>query len=268
MKVETLVLPFRGEFGLKIRYHVPVVHALGSVIVCAEPGEESLYPRAKEIIDVARNNDDRRRHSYAVDRDFINSLRPELEERYPNTQFTETCREMPEERFIPDPQVRLGLKADVIVCPRWRRYGASKNWQHWVKLTHQLKAAGLKVMAAGNRDASSDVPALKLWEFQRPLDASIEAMRNARLVVATDAGLAHLAVLCGAPLLLISHGAGVVAPGPVLDEHGTVERSAYWTICFEEYYHSANHTGSPIDVVQDGWMEPDKVLSAVLARLI
>src|SRR6185295_15192661 len=110
-----VVLPFRGEFGLKVRYHIPAVYALNSVIVCAESGEEALYPRAREFVEVARNNDDCRRHSYAMDRDFLNQLIPKLERRYPHAQFIETNRNMPEERFVPEPTVRLGLKPDVVV---------------------------------------------------------------------------------------------------------------------------------------------------------
>jgi hypothetical protein len=163
---------------------------------------------------------------------------------------------MPEARFLPAPHVPQGIRARVVICPRERRYGSAKNWPHW-HMFEDLPG----VFAAGAPDSSYDVQCPRAWDYARFLDASVEAMRGARLVVATDAGLAHLAVLCGAPLLIITHR-GLVAPGPVLDPSGRAMQSAYWPVRLDEYYLSANHTGSPIETV-DGWERPERVLERV-----
>ena len=79
--------------------------------------------------------------------------------------------------------------------------------------------------------------------------------------LAFRAGLAHLAVLCGAPLLLITHN-GLVAPGPVSGSEGQVLEPGYWTVRLEEYYQRANHTGSPINV-SNAWQSPETVLEEI-----
>lgn len=225
-----IIRAWPGEFGLKVRYHVPQAYALGAGhVIEIEEGEEALYPLAAEWRVVPRAAD-RKRHG-----------------RPPTLG--------PERRFIPEPHVRQGVAADVVICPRRREYGSAKNWPHWQAL------AGLPgAFAAGAPDSSEDVDCPRAWDYGRFLDASIEAMRGARLVVATDAGLAHLAVLCGAPLLLITHR-GRVAPGPVINSRGRVAQTRYWPVRLDEYYHAANHTGSPIATI-DGWDDPDAVAEA------
>lgn len=218
-----------------MRYHVPWVHALpGPKRVEIERGCEALYPSATEWRIVERGDDDARRGM-------------------PGWSPPEGA---PEARFVPDPHVPQGARADVVICPRHRRYGASKNWPHWQRLA-ELPG----VFAAGAPDSSVDVDCPRAWDYARFLDASIEAMRSARLVVATDAGLAHLAVLCGRPLLLITFR-GLVAPGPVMAPDGRVMREAYWPVRFERYYEAANHTGAPIEMI-DAWDDPDAVVQRV-----
>ncbi len=236
----SVVLPFRGEFGLKVRYHVPAVYALGTDhVVMIEKGEEALYPRASGWISVDRREDDERRG-------WTEPEPPYLPEQYPET--IELRKGEPEERFLPAPWMEQGVaRADVVICPRMRNYASSKNWPHWPWLAQSLETEGLTVFAAGAPDSSADIGCERAWDYVRFLDASIEAMLGARLVVATDAGLAHLAVLCGRPLLIITHG-GLVAPGPVVDATGHAMEPAYWPVRLEEYYHAANHLQAPIHV--------------------
>ncbi len=236
----SVILPFRGEFGLKLRYHVPAVHALGNGhVVMIEKGEEALYPRAASWVSVDRRKDDERRGwSEPVD--------AYLREHYPET--IEVSKGEPEERFLPAPHMEQDLGSiDVVICPRMRNYASSKNWPHWPWLAESLEAEGLNVFAAGAPDSSVDIECERAWDHERFLDASIGAMLRARLVVATDAGLAHLALLCGRPLLLITYD-GLVAPGPVLDAAGHAMEPAYWPVRLEEYYHAANHLQVPIHV--------------------
>lgn len=222
------VRAYRGELGLAIRYWYPHLAALGPVAVEVEEGHEALVPFAREVCVVPRVHDDTRQKG-------------------PGIRF-------PQKRFVPDPHMWQGITADVVICPRLRRHGPSKNWPHWESLT-ELPG----VFAAGAADSSYDVRVPRAWDFPRPLDASIEAIRSARLVIATDAGLAHLAVLCGTPLLLITYR-GLVSPGPVVSAEGRTIQAAYWPVKFAEYYEAANHTNAPLEMI-DGWERPEAVLT-------
>lgn len=233
-----MIPAFRGEFGLKVRYHVPRVYALGEGhVIQIEQGEEALYPLAAEWRYLPRARDEDRHGPGA------------------------TAPGKVEKRFVPKPFVAQDVKADVVICPRWRKYGNGKNWKHWEDLC-ELPGA----FAAGAPDSSAEVSCERAWDYNRFLDASIEAMVGARLCVATDAGLAHLAVLCGTPLLLITYR-GLVAPGAVLDSEGRPHEKAYWPVKLEEYYLKANHTGSPI-VLVDGWDYPKRVIEKAYGMLM
>lgn len=241
---------YAGEFGLKIRYHVPRVYAA----MCAarrtgeptsieiEPGEEALYPAADTYIVRDRDPDEIAR---------MGRGRPRL----PRTWTAER-------RFRPTPyQVRSAFPAQtsVVICPRQRPAGASKNWTHWPWLAQTLMARGIPTFAAGIAEASDTrVACDAAWYYDRPLDATIHAMRQADLVIATDAGLAHLAVLCGASLLLITYR-DRVAPGPVIDSHGRRVQADYWPVRWQEYYVAANHTGAGLRRI-DGWEHRDAVV--------
>lgn len=230
---------FRGELGLKIRFWIPQVHTLCLREPCEveiEEGEEALYPAAAETVILPRPPDVTR-HGHPPDLGV---------ERM---------------RFLPEPTVRYGLEPEVVVCPRWRSYGSQKNWAGWPELVEGLMAAGVDVAAAGAPDSSHPVPCPIAWEHPRFLDASIEMIRAARLVVATDAGLAHLAVLCGTDLLIVTYR-GKVAPGPVVASSGKVAREEYWRVRLGHYYREANHAGARIETV-DGWESVETVIQAV-----
>lgn len=224
------------EFGLKLFYHVPQVHTLcltEPCIVEIEEGEEALYPRAAELVTVPRDKADSDRYA-----------------RPPDLGVEPT-------RFVPEPRRRC-IHPDIVVCPRKRTYGADKNWGGWWELASRLRLSGFKLFAAGAPDSSAAVPCDRAWGYRRFLDASIEAMRNARLVIATDSGLAHLAVLCGAPLLLVTYR-GLVAPGPVRSSRGRLVRGEYWPAGEPPNggacrFEAANHTGAPITKI-DGWTD-------------
>jgi len=267
-----IILPLRAEFGMKIWWHAPAVHAIpGDKIVYVEPGEEALYPSASEHRIVERQHNDHRRNRYSRDREFVNQIQQEalLEFGVDGVEYLAPDTSWPRERFVPEPFGPLSIDVttyDVVVCPRRRAYGAEKNWPEWFELTRRLSVEGLKVYAAGAPDSSYGVPCRYAWEHDRFLDASIEAMLSAKLVVSTDAGLAHLAVLCGRPLLLITHGRGLVAPGPVVDENGKHLEDQYWPVKLNRY-EEANHIGSEITVVPDAWYNVDLVLDEILRRL-
>jgi hypothetical protein len=251
-----------------LRYHVPAVHALpGPKVVYHERGSEALYPSAARRVAVPLPKDeDRRGMRPKGDAAFQREVERVARKRWPLASIVVTRRGMPEARFVPDPyETQKYLLADVVFCPRARTYGSAKNWAHWRPLVKCVKAMGMHAFAAGAPDSSVEIGCPSSWDRKRHLDASIQAMRGARLVVATDAGLAHLAVLCGAPLLLITYR-GLVAPGPVLDPQGKVMEPAYWPVRMEEYYHAANHMDSPI-WTSHAWEDPGEVEREMVALL-
>jgi len=258
------VIPaLRAEFGMLVWWHVPAVHAVsGRKIVFIEPGMEALYPSAEEWLVIDRQDDSKRRNRYARDAEYVERMERAAMRDIPGCQIVKPDAKWPKKRFIPEPHVTQDISCDIVVCPRKRQYGSEKNWEHWPELTLRLRAKGYDVFAGGAPDSSYDVDCEKAWDYDRPLDATIEAMLSADLVVATDAGLAHLAVLCGRPLLMITHANGIVAPGPVTDEHGTVMEPEYWPVKIERY-REANHTHSPIRLLHDSWYSTEPVLSAV-----
>lgn len=262
-------LPYRGEFGFNVMAHAPQVHAAltpGVDVVFCEPGNEAMYPGAREYLHVSRREDSERRvynemdllmwamkQSYQLYGDDVVCVSPDLDAR--------------RSYFVPEPYKRRGITADVVICPRRRDYGSDKNWPHWQALADLLMHESsidtrTVVYAAGAPDSSYDIKCDGLaWDHKRFLDASIEAILSARLVIATDAGLAHLAVMCGRPLLMISYSDEcLVAPGT--DDMGR----PYWPIKIERY-HQANHQQSTVCVVQDGWDRLDRTYQAAMSTL-
>lgn len=227
-----MIPAYKGEFGLRLRYHVPQVHALlkhKPQSVQIEHGMEALYPRATEHVIVSSPRDDDRRGS-------------------PKRVFDS------EERFIPQPFVSQNINARICIAPRGRGYGANKNWNHWHLL---MDLPG--VFAVGSPHASQSVNCPTAWDHNRRyLDATIEAINSCELVVATDSGIAHLAMLCGKPLLLLSYR-GLVAPGPVIAHNGKQARAEYWSVRMDEYYFSANWMNAPIYECPTAWDEPISV---------
>jgi hypothetical protein len=241
-------LPYRGEFGHKIMWHVPTVyHCKGEKVVCCEQGEEALFPGATEYVLVERNADANRREKMNSDEELHQRLTRELSSEYTAAEFVRPQRGTLE-FFVPEPRVRYGITCDVVICPRKRRYGSVRNWKLWPQLYEAL-ASTHRVFAAGAPDSSEEVGPHKAWAYERFLDATLEAMLAAKVVIATDTGLAFLALLCGKPICLISHSSGQASPSspPI-----RLER-----------YRRSNHKGVTIDVACDAWTSIEPVVRIV-----
>lgn len=270
MRIITVVPPFRGELGIMIRYHVPAVYALPRpVVVCHEPGKEALYPDCERIM-VTSRPDKERRWIYGRDDAFVKKWIKKLRRMYPKAHVVMPDDRKPdrkEKRFIPDPFVeqRNGqAPPEVVLCPRKREYADERNWDGWMTVAKDLCDRGVRVFAAGTRETSYNIESHeRSWQYTRKLDATIEALKASKLVVATDAGVAHLAVLCGAPLLLVASNGGLAAPGPRRDDDGKITHET-WPIRLKEYYEKANHTGSMIEMVPHGWENSEQVVNRVL----
>jgi hypothetical protein len=237
---------YTGEFGLKILHHVPHVYALGrGHTIEIEAGEEALYPLADrwDIIPRVPETADKFRHH-----------RPKL------SGLTKHA-----ERFVPVPFVAQDVgNPSIVIAPRKRNYVPAKNWPHFQALVDAFRSTGFDVFAGGVADASdTDLDCDAAWHYDRPLDATIAAMHKAAIVVAPCSGLAHLAVLCGRPLLLFTDG-DRVSPGPVYTSSGRKVSDRGNLLKWTDYYVKPNHTNAPLARV-DGWHDWRKVYRAARA---
>jgi hypothetical protein len=236
--------------------HAPQINAVaGPKIAMIEPDREALYPGALIYYSVPARPDAERRQR--LEKEYL-----EEQERWAKRVFGNNIEavwpdlDAPRKYFVPQPLTSYGVACDVCVCPRKREYGAQKNWSYWRVLVQLLTDRGLSVFAAGAPCTTEFVQCPMAPAYTRPLDASIEAMLAAKVVVSTDSGLAHLAVMCGRPLVMISHGEGLVADG--FDDVG----HPYWPIKLDRF-EAENHTGSQIKVVHHAWHDPEVVHDAI-----
>ena len=253
--------PFRAEFGIMIRFHAVAVRAMERpILVAHEPGLEALYPDCDRVI-VDQRNDSDRRWTYLHDPDFVEGWKDRFIEH--TTLLPDKHNPLPIQPFLPEPfeRQRGNEPSGIVVCPRRRDYGKEKNWDSWPLITNRLRESGSHVFAAGLKDTSYPVAADECaWDYDRPLDATIEAMRNCSLVVATASGLSLLALLCGARLLLVASGGGKIAPGPTRNGEGKIQHDKYWRIPVNHYYRPLNHLRVGISVVNGGWEHEKDVL--------
>ena len=240
-----VVLPNRGEFGLKICYHAPAVHAIGTPdMVIHEPGEAILYPRAQQTIEISPAKDDMRQGMKERDSVVAESVQNVLLGAYPTTQQIRTndkCRRVAFRAWAGD----LPVTPDVVICPRKRDYGSEKNWPHWQTVAEELTKAGLLVFSAGEKATSCETLGDAASRYNNALVASMAAMQTAKLVVCTDSGLAHLAAMCGAKILMIVDGEDRVAPG-------------YWPVKRERF------GDADLKMMPYSWGNPHSVVDEVL----
>jgi ADP-heptose:LPS heptosyltransferase len=232
-------------------YHAPWVNAIdGPKTVIIEKGFEALYPDCDFIYMRNRRDDAARRARPEFDLEEVWKNRlEEVSSEYLKTPFP-LDRARPRKYFIPRPYgpVSDAQQYDVVICPRKRAYGANKNWPHWPILAEKLQLNGLSIFAAGHPESSYEIKDCPTaWGMRGDfLDETIQAFLHSRVVVATDAGLAHLALMCGRPLIMITHKNGLVAPGE--DDVG----NDYWPVHMHRY-HEENHTDASIVQVWNGW---------------
>jgi hypothetical protein len=270
-----IILPFRGEFGMKLIHHVPIVHSIkceNKIVVC-EIGEESLYPTANEYILCDRRNDELRRDTSKNDKKFLDHLINKFWKVYGrNLNVITTTPSMSKSYFKPHSfsNILLNQEIDIVICPRKRKYGEEKNWHGWKRLSEILiEKYNLNVFAIGAPDSSyADLHpnCMCSWDYKNFLDVSITAINSSKLVISTDSGLAHLSVWCGQPLLLISYEDGKIAPGPVKDGQGRIVRNDYWKINMKHYM-SENHLASPINIIHNAWNDFNIVENSIVSFL-
>lgn len=225
---KTFFLPWQGEFGWFICTFIRSIHTWNAdfkVIAC-HAGQKCLFPTANEFFhDFSDLVPDRRRSGVMATKWVEYRLR-ELEERirteHPrfrdhkfvlpfmkNNCFT-APRETVRARFTPGIVLR-NLNADVAVTPRQRAYYPNRNLPFWQAIVDSLRAQGLTVAALGRKDASLNLRGVvgNSWDYD-DVDACVELMQNARVVLSQNTGLAHFAVFLKAPMIMMRTGNGMI----------------------------------------------------------
>jgi ADP-heptose:LPS heptosyltransferase len=247
-------LPFRGEFGHLLMWHAPIINAFeGKKAVCCEKGQEALFSGVLEYIYVDPRPEDicKTASVYRDDKDLFKELKKKISKKYPNANFLEPAGEFdkkyPRKYISYQPYVKQNIKCDIVVCPRKRVLASGRNWELWPKLVDKLKT-NYSVFAVGSPTASFDVDCSKAWSYERFLDATLEAIQNSKIVVCTDSGLAHLAVQCSKPIIMITYKG---QPGP----------DTKWKVKWNRYKEE-NHMNSVIKEI-DAWEDLGLVLETI-----
>jgi len=268
----TVVLPWRGELGHMLLTYVRWIHLIpGEKVVCCRPGQEPLFPSAVRFVhDWEEVPDEMRSPEFLKsreNREYLQTLRLRLLKEFPESQIREPfdgskprrIRPSPAHAFIPKP---MGSKPpvypEILVAPRFRKYVPGRNYAYWVTVMKAL--AGLKTRDGGNlaigiiglKETSTDLPELddcwKAWNYSDGFGVTLHWMRRARLVLATDSGLAHLAVMARAPLKVIYGKAGKASG----------KTKGRWAFPYMQA-----HAMAHCEPILGGWDSPDAVVEAV-----
>ena len=259
-----VILPWRSEFGTMMMHYVRFVHGFrhvaNNLVVCCRKGDEALFPTAtsffydwEQVPDAQKNTALLKSSSNA---NYLDQLQERLQEKFNGYTIVAPPLKTRIDRewdFTPAPKIKRGLHADIVIAPRYRKHGEHRNFQHWATVAEALLGQGYDVAAIGMKETSVDIPGLTeySWDYDS-LDASLELIQNCRLVVTTESGMGHLAVLAGAPLKIIYDRKGREAGHPTWR----------WNLPHMQAY-SKNHC-EPILL---GWNDPAKVVNDINAYL-
>jgi hypothetical protein len=188
-----IVIPERYRLGDTISFKVRRVASLvcDRLTVCCPVAWRFLYPTATDFVDVSED---------------LNGwgerlVVRELKNQFPEADFVKVSWSIPAKTDIDVTPISANKSScDVLVAPRGKATSSPhRNWEGWPSLTSGLVDAGLRVIAAGKEDMSSDCGLTLVTN----LDEIAAAMLGSRFVVSTDSGLAHLAILLKVPLILL-----------------------------------------------------------------
>jgi heptosyltransferase II len=149
------------------------------------------------------------------------------------------ARELPQPHLAVDAEQRLatlaslgldGAKRAVALCPG-AEYGPAKRWppSYFAELARQLRSEGDEVWLVGsNKDQPIGEDIVRLSGGacvnlcgRTSLDQAIDVLASARLAVANDSGLMHVAAAVGTPLLAI-YGSSTPAHTPPMSPRAQV----------------------------------------------
>jgi hypothetical protein len=221
-------LPWQGEFGCYITSFIRAVHTWPSAkktVACLR-GHECLFPSAEGFYHDYEELVPARRRSGSSATRWVRQHLDLLQERilaghphYREHTFVmpfmkydcfSSAQEVITARFVPR-IVPRHLATDVVITPRLRAVHTERNLGFWQEVVDGLKAHGLSVGAVGQKDTSLSLSNVDInsWDFEG-IDACIEMMQNAKIVVAQNTGLAHLAVFLEAPMIMMHSSDGMI----------------------------------------------------------
>jgi hypothetical protein len=203
---KVLFTPFYGEFGWKIMFALRLVHFSKAKykIVCAQKGEEALYPTANEFFyDWVNPIPDKDRAGTFRD-NTINF--PDIYKLYPDAIPVRTGGLSFTQEAIPyhpgpdidiTPKIIRRLDVDICIGTRRREMCPDKNYQHYPAIADYLNKRGITFAIIGNRETSFPLTGMKYMSGDYDdLNSAIELLQNCKLYVGQDSGGAHLASLC------------------------------------------------------------------------
>jgi hypothetical protein len=259
-----IFLPWRSEFGTMIMHYVRWVNHEAKnferTVVCTRPGLEALFPAATEFFYDWSNPPDECKNTALLksreNEEYLQLLGEKLLMKHPGAELMFPIRKMPVHKdwdFTPVPKVVRGLKTDVVIAPRFRNYGEHRNFEGWMEVAKTLDAVGIKMMSIGAEETSvTDLPVEDAsWKYDS-LDACLEMMQNCKLVVASESGMAHLAVLAGAPLAVI------------YDLKGKEAGHHKWSWNFP---HLKSYSKAYCEPIIGGWFNPSVVTDFIINKI-
>lgn len=264
MSKTAIFLPWRSEFGTMIMHHVRWARnqsmSYERSIVCTRRGLEALYPFAHDFFYDWENPKDEQKNTALLkskeNDEYLKALGAKLLEKHPGADLIFPVRKVPINKawdFVPRPTVVRDLKTDVVIAPRFRKYGEHRNFNHWTQVSADILRLGLHHTAVGAAETSNLDTCVEdaSWHYD-PLDACLEMMQSCKLVVATESGMAHLAALAGAPLAII------------YDVEGREAGHEKWPWNFP---HIKAYSKNYCEPIIDGWNKPEVVIEFIKKRL-
>jgi ADP-heptose:LPS heptosyltransferase len=266
--VDSIILPHVGfEFGQLIMTHVRWVHTIpGTKVVCTRRGLEPLFPSATEFFYDWTDVPDAQRHTKTIKATStqmqLEAVQDHLLAKYPGAQVRfpidgkkpQYFPNLPQGNFQPVPACPApAWYPEILVAPRFRKHGEARNFPHWNKVVQDLRGLGYHVGIIGVPETSATIDGItmdrKAWGHDDNLGVTLHWMSKAKMVIATDSGMAHLAVLAGAPLLVVYEARGKV-PGP---------EGWPWILP-----HMQAHARAFCEPVLECWSRPENVADALI----
>ena len=218
-------LPWSGEFGWYLMVHVRRVHKHNAdyKIVCCAPGEECLYPTANEFYHYTDFTPDcQKRHGKPISQQDAAEIKSYFKQRgdrgitYIDAAFDRKGSQYRYEavQVQPAPQTARNIKTDILVAPRLRA-GLDedrRNLGYWDDIVRALADKGHKVGLIGSKELSYDINidgVVRSWDISDTVDCIVDMMYNTGMVISSNSGMAHLAILCQTvPLCVLGHKGG------------------------------------------------------------
>lgn len=215
-----IALPFMGEFGGGVLLnHAPGIYGYeGDLIVCHERGYEALYPKCIDRYVYDRPPASERRaggniyqqHTKGFDIGDRVPYFDQIKERFGQGRRYVSPTEpfkWKKEWFVPEHSGQYDLDFDVLLFARCQQYAAARNFPFWSEWYAVLKAEGIRCLVAGHPDSTAKLDCPGVWDLvdepHQILDATIWAIKAAKMRIGTPTGTTLLSVMCGKPVIML-----------------------------------------------------------------